>query len=262
MGLDILLLTIYFICIGYLGYQMVLSVEAEMEDLVTFIPDPDALGTALADQLTRQGLSADLGQVVMELPSPLKPQVGAVVMPPPLRSDAPNSQAENALIAVQVLPQGPQPIKPLAGLTVQVLNQTQGFLVVVDWDRSSFTQMTNQAQRVIRYTPGTRLDLGLPQVTSVVNPNQLLSAVATSEATFSLNPETQLLQPSTPLIDANRLLSVPPPARVYALDLALSITPVLGRGARPVVLLLPFRFRVERLLAKPPIPYLRWFMKR
>lgn len=261
MGLDIVLLTIYFICIGYLVYQMVLAVEADLEDRVAFIPDPDSLGRALADQLTRQGLSADLGQVETALPPPLKPQMGMTLTPPARRPEARLPSEADGLIAVQVLPQGPQPLKPLLGLTVQVLNQTQAFQVAVDWDRSSFTQMNNQARRVIRHTPGTRMDLGLPQVVSVVNPNQLLSAVATSEDCFSLNPDTQLLQVAMPLVDPNRLLSVPPPVRVYALDLALTITPVIGRGARPLVLLLPFRFQVERLVAQSPVPYRQWWPK-
>jgi hypothetical protein len=262
MGLDIVLLTIYFLCLGSLGYQMILAMEANLEDRVTFLPDGGPLGIALADQLLRQGFEASLGQVVTELSPPMKPQMGVTLALPALGSGGQASSETDGIIAVQVLPQGPQPLKPVAGLTVQVLNQTQGFQVAVDWDRSSFTQINNQSRRVIRHTPGNRLDLGLPQVLSVVNPNQLLSAVATSEDVFSLNPATQLLQIAAPLVDPNRLLSGPPPTRVYALDLALRITPVIGRGARPLVLLLPFRFQVERLPAQPPIPYRNWWPKR
>ncbi|MEB3288304.1 MAG: hypothetical protein VKI82_00215 [Leptolyngbya sp.] len=260
MGLDLVLLTIYFICIGYLAYQMVLAVEADVEVSVACLPDSETLQQALVDQLIRQGLPDDLGQVLAQLPPPLAPMMGLTLVPPTPRGQ-PAAESEG-LIAVQVLPQGPQPLKPLMGLTVQVLNQTQGFQVAVDWDRSSFTHMNNQARRVIRHTPGTRLDLGLPQVVSVVNPNQRLSVMATSEDCFSLNPDTQLLQLALPLVDPARLLSAPPPARVYALDLALTITPVIGRGMRPLVLLLPFRFRVERLVTQPPIPYRKWFSKR
>lgn len=260
MGLDLVLLTIYLICIGSLAYQMVLAAEADVEVRVTCLPDADVLGLALTDQLARQGLPVELGQVVMEMSSPLKPQVGLTLTPPALRGQPPGDNGGQ--IAVQVLPQGPQPLKPLTGLTVQVLNQTQGFQVAVDWDRSSFTQGKGQARRVLRHTPGTRMDLGLPQVVSVVNPNQFLSAVATSENCFSLNPDTQLLHQATPLIDPNQLLTLDPPDRVYALDLALSITPVIGRGARPLVLLLPFRFRVERLVGQSPLPFRRWLGKR
>jgi hypothetical protein len=256
MGLDLVLLTIYFICIGFLAYPMVRAVEVR----VACLPDPEALGQALADQMARQELPADLGQVLTALPPPLAPKVGLTLTPPTPRGQP--TEKTDGIIAVQVLPQGPQPLKPIMGLTVQVLNQTQGFRVAVDWDRSSFTQMTNQARRVIRHTPGTRMDLGLPQVVSVVNPNQLLSVVATSEDCFSLNPETQRLQLAMPLVDPTQLLSAPPPARVYALDLALTITPVIGRGVRPLVLLLPFRFQVERLVTQPSALYRRWFSKR
>ena len=71
---------------------------------------------------------------------------------------------------VQVLPQGPHPLQPVKGLTVQVVNQSHAIQVTVDWDRSSITRMGTEIRRVIRHTPGMRLDLSLPQVTSVVNP--------------------------------------------------------------------------------------------
>ena len=109
MGLDIVLLTIYFICISYLVYQMVLAVEADLEVRVAFIPDPDSLGRALADQLTRQGLSADLGQVEPQLPPPLKPQMGMTLTPPLLRPEARSASDSDGLIAVQVFPRGHSP---------------------------------------------------------------------------------------------------------------------------------------------------------
>ena len=59
-------------------------------------------------------------------------------------------------VILQVLPQGPHPMQPLKGLTVNVINQTQTLQVITDWDRSSFTRMNSQISRVIRHTPGMR----------------------------------------------------------------------------------------------------------
>ncbi|NJL47311.1 MAG: hypothetical protein HC929_07220 [Leptolyngbyaceae cyanobacterium SM2_5_2] len=122
--------------------------------------------------------------------------------------------------------------------------------------------MNNQTRRVIRHTPGMRMDLGLPQVGSVVIPNQFLSTVVTSEDRFSREPATQVLQISEPLIDTQKMLGLPSPARTYSLNLVIQLMPITGRGARPIVLVLPFQFRLERLPAKAPIPYVDWLLKR
>ncbi|XGB42713.1 MAG: hypothetical protein LVS60_02410 [Nodosilinea sp. LVE1205-7] len=39
MQVDILLLTVYFICLGYVIYQMALSLEAELEDQIKVLQD-------------------------------------------------------------------------------------------------------------------------------------------------------------------------------------------------------------------------------
>jgi hypothetical protein len=263
MEIDILLLTIFFICIGYLIYQMALSIEAELEDQVVLIPNPEALVTALREQLARQGVAEDLGEVVMAAPAPLKPAMAmGLTVPKPRTTQADGTPEIEGQVFVQVLPQGPHPLQPLKGLTVQVLNKTQSLQASIDWDRSSFTRMNNQTRRVIRHTPGMRLDLALPQVMSVVNPNQFLSTTVTSEESFGRDSTTQVLQVTAPLVDVGAMLGLPPPARVYSLDLVLQLTPLTGRGVRPIVLLLPFRFRVERLPAKAPIPYVDWILKR
>jgi hypothetical protein len=161
---------------------------------------------------------------------------------------------------VQVLPQGPHPLKPLAGLKVQVVHQSRAIQVTVDWDRSSITRLSNEIRRVIRHTPGIRLDLALPQVTSVVNPNQFLSTAVTSEDCFSRNPDTQVLQAAAPLVDIPKVAGLQMAS--YSLDLVVQLMPFSGRGARPIVLLLPFRFTVQLLPAKAAIPLVNWILKR
>ncbi len=265
MEIDILLLTVYFICVGYVIYQMALSVEAQLEDQVALIPDPETLSRSVADQLTNQGLPPGMGEVVAAATEPLKPAMAlklAAYTPRPINAPAESAPATDGQILVQVLPQGPHPLQPVSALTVQVVNQTTSLQVAVDWDRSSFTRMNNQTRRVIRRTPGMRLDLALPQVASVVIPNQFLSTLVTSEDSFSRDPASQVLQISEPLIDTEKMLGLPVPARAYSLNLVIQLMPISGRGARVIVLLLPFRFRLERLTAKAPIPYVDWILKR
>lgn len=266
MEIDFLILTVYFICMGYVVYKMALSIEEELEDQVVLVPDGVNLETSVRSQLVRQGF-ADTAAAV---PSPgggaLGKAVSLLLTVPEPRSLAPAEdqpdQPEEGQITVQVLPQGPHPLQPVNGLTVQVINQTRAVQVTVDWDRSSITRMTNEIRRAIRHTPGMRIDLSLPQVVSVVNPNQYLSTVVTSEDCFSRSPDNQVLQQTAPTVDVPKMANLKAPLRSYSLDLVVQLVPFSGRGARPIMLLLPFRFVIEPLPARAAIPVFNWILKR
>lgn len=262
MELDILILTVYFICMGYVVYQMALSIEADLEDQVELVPDPDNLESRVREQLVRQGFGEKSVEVLAAGPYPLRKAMTLRLALPEPRDYGPKKEGSKAegQIMVQVLPQGPQPLKPLSGLIVQVVNQSRNLQVTVDWDRSSITRMGSDIRRVIRHTPGMRLDLALPQVTSVVNPNQFLSTAVTSEDCFGRNPETQVLQVAAPLVDIPKVAGLKMAS--YSLDLVVQLMPFSGRGARPIVLLLPFRFSVELLPAQAAIPLVNWILKR
>lgn len=64
MAADILILTIYFICVVYVLYQMALSVEANLEDQVQIVLDTDTLEAEIAPQLAQQGLSKIQSKIV------------------------------------------------------------------------------------------------------------------------------------------------------------------------------------------------------
>jgi hypothetical protein len=262
MELDILILTVYFICIGYVVYQMALSIEADLEDQVELVPDPDSLESSVRDQLVRQGFGEKSVEVLAAGPYPLKKAMTLHLALPEPRNYGPDGGGprDEGQIMVQVLPQGPHPLKPLSGLIVQVVNQSRNLQVTVDWDRSSITRLGSDIRRVIRHTPGMRLDLALPQVTSVVNPNQFLSTAVTSEDSFGRNPETQVLQVAAPLVDIPKVAGLKMAS--YSLDLVVQLMPFSGRGARPIVLLLPFRFSVQLLPAQAAIPLVNWILKR
>jgi hypothetical protein len=262
MERDLLILTVYFICMGYVVYQMALSIEAELEDQVVLVPDAASLESTIRAQLVRQGFSEKAVEVLAAGAAPLKPALALRLVVPEPRNYGPEGVEPGAegQIMVQVLPQGPHPLQPVQGLTVQVVNQTHAIQVIVDWDRSSITRMGSEIRRVIRQTPGMRLDLALPQVTSVVNPNQFLSTAVTSEDCFGRNAETQVLQVVAPVVDIAKVAGLKSPN--YALDLVVQLIPFGGRGARPIVLLLPFRFAVQLLPAKAAIPLVNWILKR
>jgi hypothetical protein len=262
MERDILILTVYFICMGYVVYQMALSIEADLEDQVTLLPDAAHLENAVRSQLVRQGFAEQAVEILPAGPPPLKGAMTLRLAMPEPKSLGPSDSNQDSTghILVQVLPEGRHPLKPLPGLTVQVVNQSQAIQINVDWDRSSITRLGQDIRRVIRQTPGMRLDLGSPQVTSAVNPNQFLSTAITSEDCFGRNPDTQVLQVAAPLVDIPRVAGLK--VANYSLDLLVQLVPFAGRGGRPVLLLLPFRYRVQLLPDRAAIPLVNWILKR
>ena len=84
----------------------------------------------------------------------------------------------------------------------------------------------------------------------------------TSEATYSRDPESQILQISSPLVNLEQVVTMPPPLRTYGLDLVLQLNAFSGRGMRPVMMLVPFRFQVELLPDRAAIPFVNWVLKR
>jgi hypothetical protein len=263
MQTDLLILTVYFICIGYVLYQMALSLAAEQEDKVNLLPDGETLLNTVRSQLVQQRWPQVEVELLAAAQAPLMPGLALQVAAPVLRAAmGQGGETPMGQVVVQVLPQGPQTIQPIRGLEVKVLNQTSLLQATVDWDRSSFTLTNNQVHRVIRYTPGQRMELGISQVPSIVNPNQFLSTLITSEMTFERHPDTHLLYNAQALIDPEQLMRLPAPMRTFSLDLMLQLTPMAGRGMRPMVLLLPFRFQMERLPGESAIPLVNWLAKR
>lgn len=266
METDFLILTVYFICMGYVVYKMALSIEEELEDQVVLVPDAAGLESTVRSQLVRQGFAETAAAVLQPGAGALGKAVSLQLTVPEPRSlaapkDRPNEPDEGQIM-VQVLPQGPHPLQPVNGLTVQVVNQSRAVQVIIDWDRSSISRMTNEIRRVIRHTPGMRLDLAVPQVSSVVNPNQYLSTVVVSEDCFGRSADSQVLQQSAPVVDIPKMANLKGPLRNYSLDLVVQLTPFSGRGGRPIMLLLPFRFAIEPLPAKAAIPLVNWILKR
>ncbi|MBD0337465.1 MAG: hypothetical protein ICV62_18415 [Cyanobacteria bacterium Co-bin13] len=259
MEIDILLLTIYFIVVSYVVYKMALSVEAQLEDQIVIQLDRQLLQTSVTNQLLQQGYDELPVEILDAGPPPLN-RAACLSLRVPIQVQ---DDVVEGTIAVQVSPQGTRPIEPpIAGLTVQIVNTVPATQVIVDWDSSSLSLHNNLARRVIRQTPGMRMDLVQAQVHSVVNPRQSFSATVTSEDSFGRSPDTQLLQPTAPLVNLNKVLLLPPPQRTYALELLIGIQPMATPNQPMIRLLLPFRFEVGVLPDQPAIPLFRWILSR
>jgi hypothetical protein len=143
---------------------------------------------------------------------------------------------------------------------VQIANQVPATQVLVDWDSSTLSLHNNQARRVIRQTPGMMMDLIQPQIYSAINPHQSLNATVTTEDVFGRHPETQLLQPVAPLLNLEKVVTMPAPLRTYALELMVGIR-FMTPAEQPVMrLIMPFRFKIEIQPDKIAIPLFRWIL--
>jgi len=254
MATDILILTVYFICVAYVGYQMALSIEAQQEDQLRLDLDGEALQAAVTTQVRQQPGGVGV-QVAADEPPGLRLQV-------PLRSHD-REESRTGTVIVRVMPLGQRPLQPpLSNLTVQMFNGLDDRQLFIDWDSSSLTLQNNQGRRVIRQVPGQLMDLSQAQVMSVVNPGQTITAQITSEDAFQRHPETHLLQPTLPLINLEQAMVMPPALRQYSLRLMLRVRPMAGEDAPSLQLLMPFQFRIEVLPGQIAVPVLNWLLNR
>lgn len=264
MGPDILILTIYFICLFYVVYQMALSLEKKLDDQVSLKLSDDLLRIGLQEQLQQLGITSITAETAENGPLgkggflKLSLNLGSIL---PLEAD--QEPPPNGNIMVQVTPQGPQPlVPPLSSLGIQVLNTVPGIQAFIDWDSSSLMVHTNQGQRVIRFTPGMFMDLSQPQVITVVNPGQIISTRVTTENVFGRDPETQLLQPIAPLVNYEKATNLPAPLRMYALELLIGIRATSAPEGPTLRLLAPFKFDISLLPSKPAIPLFNWMLDK
>ena len=276
MGNDVLILTIYFLVVIYVLYQMALAVENNLEDKVRIELDQDFLREQANQQLKRQS-------------SPSQPKVTAGVeqfefkgrkMPPylALTVTSPHNPKQRRKVTVTVGPMGNMSRRmALTSLNVSISNGTPDAQVYIDWDNSSITvDKSRQTQRVFRAGVPLSSDLSRSQIFSVVNPGENFETRITGEGCLSVDPNTNTLQPSIPLIDMSdiiELLADPfmapddedelPQTLAYSLQLRLGIRHITDQqDSNTTYLLLPFEFIAILLPDEIAFPPLRWLLNR
>ncbi|MEM8542524.1 MAG: hypothetical protein AAGF66_00845 [Cyanobacteria bacterium P01_H01_bin.119] len=260
MTTDLLILTIYFICVGYVLYQMALSLERRYEDQIEIHLESDPLQTDVTQQLTNQGKANQIKAEVVAA-NPKSPKSRSLVLS--LLSPI-NNRPPTGSIALQVLPQGKKPLQPpLRTLNVQLTNRSPDMQIYIDWDRCSMTRMQGQTERVIRQIPGMPLDLLQAQVFSVVNPGQMLNAQIAPESSFNRNAETRLLEAKADLINFETIVQLPDIVpKTYTLGLLVWLKQITEDDTQAVRLLIPFNFKMEVLRDEPAFPPLKWLLSR
>lgn len=290
MGSDVLILTIYFLVVIYVLYQMALSVENTLENKLKIDLNRETLSEQVNRQLSQisptntQKISASVDQVEYEgkkLPPFLALQVTSHRDP-----------EEEGMVIVDVGPSGKMPLAmSIRDLTVNVRNMTSDAQVFIDWDKSSVTSgMNRRTQRVVR--SGIPISGGLPnsQILTVINPRETFIGQITGENCLSLNPETQTLQAKRPLaemmdvaeyitdmielsarknqikedvdddIDIMELIG---PTLAYGLRLMVGIRQITyEQNSHTTYLMLPFEFEAILLADEIAFPPLRWLLNR
>ncbi|MDV3352519.1 hypothetical protein QGP82_27840 [Leptothoe sp. LEGE 181152] len=274
MGSDVLILTVYFLVVIYVLYQMALSVENTLEN-------------KLKVDLNREGLLAQVNQQLQQLPD--TQQITAEIeelelkgfrLPPQLALTvtSQNNAQQKRKVTVNVGPMGRMPLAmSLMDLNVTIRNTTSDAQVFIDWDRSTVSSgTTRRTQRVVRAGIPISGDLSRSQVLSVINPGESFVTRVTGENCLGLDPETRNLRPGRPLIEMievadliTDLIETPediqdlPPMMAYSLGLMIGIRQIThDQTNHTAYLLLPFNFQAVLLPDEIAFPPLRWLLNR
>lgn len=277
MGSDVLILTIYFLVIIYVLYQMALSIENTLEDKLQVALDRETLIDQVKQQLKHlpspQLITAKVDQM----------QMRGMKLPPflNLRITSHNDADQKLPVIVDVGPTGKMPMAmAIRDLNITIQNTTNDAQIFVDWDKSSITSgKARRTQRVIR--SGVPITGGLPQaqLLSVVNPGETFIAQVTGENCLGFDPDSQTLQAKRALVemldvadyltDAMDLsrklgdLDEVPPALAYGLRLMIGIRQITHKQqSQTTYLMLPFEFEAILLEDTIAFPPLRWLLSR
>ena len=296
MGNDVLILTIYFLVVIYVLYQMAISAENALENRFKVDLDTDYLETQVNFQLaqlvknpknpSQKKITAKIDQLEIE-------EKGKKITTPPflsLRVPSHREPDEELMVLVDVGPSGKMPRdRSIKSLSVSIQNVTNDAQVFIDWDRSSIAAgKARRTQRVIR--SGVPITGGVPnaQLLSVVNPRETFYSQVTGENCLGVDTDTQTLQPKRALVemmdieefiidmmemdqDLNRELNrelidteiEPDPVVVYGLRLMLGIRQItFEQNSVTTYLMLPFEFQATLIEDKIAFPPLRWLLDR
>lgn len=249
MTTDILILTIYLICVVYVLYQMALAAEAKLQDQIEVVLDGKTLIETIATQLKQQTLYQ------------VKATMAADKSGSRLQLTFFNQDQAIGKVMLQVLPQGKLPLKPpLNNLKVSIINGFPDQQVFINWDNSSLSVHGGLAHRVIRNVPGRPVDLFQTQVMTVVNPEQAVSVTVTSESLFNRPDNKSALESAPSLIDLSRVPNMKEPMRVYSLRMLMWVRSMTNPNHQAMQLLLPFNFRINVLPDHVALPVLSWLL--
>lgn len=273
MSNDVLILTIYFLVVIYVLYQMALAIESNLDDKIRVDLDRETLKHEVNRQLAQQPHLKQAIAAVEQL------EYKGVKLPPylALKVTSPNDPKKQRQLRVTVTPMGKMTRNTaLSTLTVEINNMTEDAQVYIDWDKSSISTAKTKMQRVVRTGIPMGSDLSRGQIFSVVNPGTAFRANVTGESCLSLNPENRTLEAKKSLIDMGDVIAVladpllgkndfDEEAQIpaYSLRLMVGIRYITDQQrSNTAYLLLPFDFVAVLLPDEIAFPPLRWLLNR
>ena len=274
MSNDVLILTIYFLVVIYVLYQMALTIESNLDDKVKVELDRKNLEAEVNRQLERQSQLEKLMAKVEQL------TYKGIKLPPylALKVTSPSNPQMQLPIRITVTPMGKMSRNTThKSLKIEVHNMTDDAQVYIDWDKSSVSTI-GSTQRVVRTGIPIGSDLSRGQIFSVVNPGDLFKTDITGENCLSINPETSTLEAKKTLIDMSRVIMrlSDPLDKIdsfedeeefrliaYSLRLMIGIRHITNQQKNHTTyLLLPFNFESVLLPDEIAFPPLRWLLNR
>ena len=288
--MNALLLTIYFLVVLYVLYQMALSLENKLEDKVSINLDSDFLKEQTQSQLDCQADARHITASVDEIglkKSKLKQTVLTLTIPQKITKEQLNSHelsdlkklglSEAAILdllkkklTIRVSPMNAQPLRPISYLSISANNETADMQLYINWDHSSL-EMFKQGNRIIRSTPNMQRDLSQPQIFSLVNPGQIITSNVTIEKNYFHNHETNQMRLAKPLVDLKErieLSQMTDPTKaakniqpLYNLDLMIGLKHVTEPNSKLINLLVPFSFELAIKPDQIALPPLRWLLR-
>lgn len=147
--------------------------------------------------------------------------------------------------------------EPITELAINIANTSKS-PIHVDWDRSSLTNFTKRARRVIRLTPSMNFDLSQSQVFSVVSPGDVLSEKVVAEDMLKRSGDGTLVIAS-PIVDLAAAAKLPDNGK---LDFTLRLVLCLVERGNEIdddvpTRTLALRFVVTRNLWEKSLPWNR-----
>ena len=222
---DILILTVYFICIVYVLYRAFNSLEDRV--IITF--DSEASKTALDSQFDQWRLKNQIDvKVLPQGPRPLGPLQNLTVF---IQNGYSDIQVDIDWDRSSLTRPIPVPKKPPLQL----------------------------AQRIIHLIPTMTMDLFQNQASSVVNPGETLSATLATEDVLARNKDNQIIEQVTPLVSSlEKIASFPNEAqRKYSLNLVVRLKRLSEQADEVVRILMPYTFTVGLLPGSESLPFFR-----
>ena len=223
--IDILILTVYFICVVYVLYQAFNS----LEDRVIITLDSETSKVALETQLEKWRLENRIAvKVLPQGPRPFGSLQDLTVV------------IQNGYADIQIYIDWDR-----SSLTRPVPVPKKPPLMI--------------AQRIIHMIPTMTMDLFQNQAASVVNPGEMLSARLATEDVLARNQDNQIIGQVSPLVGSLEKLAAFPEEvhRKYSLNLVIRLKQLTEETDEVVRILLPYTFTVGMLPGSESLPFIR-----